>query len=61
MARRKASNGATLGFEQTLWQAADKNPKSEWYVLNPSSATKGQRTVMLHNENCFLGSQGGAQ
>ncbi len=24
MARRKASNGATLGFEQTLWQAADK-------------------------------------
>jgi type I restriction enzyme M protein len=24
MARRKTSNGATLGFEQTLWQAADK-------------------------------------
>jgi len=24
MVRKKNSNGATLGFEQTLWQAADK-------------------------------------
>lgn len=24
MAGRKNNNGATLGFEETLWQAADK-------------------------------------
>jgi len=24
MAGRRVNNGATLGFEQTLWQAADK-------------------------------------
>jgi len=24
MAERGTNNGATLGFEQTLWQAADK-------------------------------------
>jgi type I restriction enzyme M protein len=24
MAERRTNNGATLGFEQTLWQAADK-------------------------------------
>jgi len=24
MAERRVNNGATLGFEQTLWQAADK-------------------------------------
>jgi len=24
MVRKKNSNGATLGFEETLWQAADK-------------------------------------
>jgi len=24
MAERRANNGATLGFEETLWQAADE-------------------------------------
>jgi len=27
MAERRTKNGATLGFEQTLWQAADKMRK----------------------------------
>ena len=40
MVRKKNSNGATLGFEETLWQAADKMRGH----MDPSEYARRSRT-----------------
>jgi hypothetical protein len=42
--RKAAGNGATLGFEETLWAAAD--PSSDYYLQEPRA-----RYRVLENRN----------